>query len=263
MQNVFADHSQLFHWLLKDKYHWRSQDAAAFTEKDISQQSVDVQHDFDLIVSGEPLQYVIGWVTFLGCHIDLSLKPLIPRPETEYWVEKVLNEMNTQDALSVLDLCCGSGCIGIAVARALPTAHIDFVDITDNALQQTQINLNHNDVSVSRMAVIKSDLFSSLTSHTYDWIFANPPYVDPTGEWPAELKHEPPEALFAQKNGLALIEKILLNAEKYLKTEGKMILEFGKGQEKEIEKMAKKGSWKKITFGQDHYEVTRYVILER
>ena len=262
MTYVLSDYRELFRWLLKDKYHWSARDIAAFTEKDILQQSVDVQHDFDRILSGEPLQYVIGWVTFLGCRIDVSLKPLIPRPETEYWVEKMLKEMHTHDALSVLDLCCGSGCIGIAIARTLPTAHIDCADIADKALQQTQINLDQNAVSGERVAVIKSDLFSSLVPQTYDWIFANPPYVDPTGDWPAELAYEPPEALFAQKNGLELIERILLNAEKYLKIEGKMVLEFGKGQEKEIELFAKKGSWKKITFGQDQYDVTRYVILE-
>jgi release factor-specific protein-(glutamine-N5) methyltransferase len=237
-------------FLLKDKYNLTDGAVAP----------VGLEDDLERLKTGEPLAYVIGWTPFLGCHIDLSFKPLIPRPETELWVEKVIQEVEEKQApLRVLDLCCGSGCIGIAVAKHLPQSMIDFVDINPSAIEQTEINIGKNAIEEQRTKTYLSDLFSDVPKVEYDLILANPPYVDPFGEFSHDLRFEPEQSLFAQKNGLALIERIISDSKKYLKMGGKLVLEFGKGQESEVERMLKEEGWKQCIFGKDQYDVVRYV----
>ena len=183
-----SDQRQLITWLLKDKYHQS-------TEKlDFDQLAPELLHDLKRLQQGEPLAYVIGWVDFLGCRIDLSKKTLIPRPETEYWVEqairKVLNFPNyaPQKSLRVLDLCCGSGCIGIAILKHLPNVTTDFVDTDPNAVTQTEQNLQLNHCDQNRTHVFCAHLFESCSGE-YDFIFSNPPYVSDSGEVGDETKY--------------------------------------------------------------------------
>src|SRR5579864_4884463 len=106
-------------WLLKEKYH--------------GQPNAEFQEDVKRLQRGEPLDYVIGFKEFLGCKIDLSKKPLIPRPETEFWVSEVLPQIKEGKAL---DIFSGSGCIGIAIMR-----HTDAVcDFSD--IETAQIKMN-------------------------------------------------------------------------------------------------------------------------
>ncbi|MFH2109465.1 MAG: methyltransferase, partial [Patescibacteria group bacterium] len=134
-------------WLLKEKYHWTEVEIL-LNKRLMSPKEI---RDLKRLEQGEPVAYVIGKTEFLGCTIDLSLKPLIPRPETEYWVNqvmkgknRVLPESGSTRMVKALDLCCGSGCIGIALLKHLSNISVDFVDIDDNALKQTEINLKLN-----------------------------------------------------------------------------------------------------------------------
>ena len=97
-------------WLLKEKYQ--------------GVESKEFHEDRKRLQAGEPLGYIIGWVPFLNTIIYLDSKPLIPRPETEFWVERVcervlMKSQQLERPLAILDLCAGSGCIGVAVAKAL------------------------------------------------------------------------------------------------------------------------------------------------
>src|SRR3989339_1796772 len=109
-------------WLLKEKYNGQLTNKA---KKDIAR-----------LKNGQPLDYVIGFTDFLGCKIDLSKKPLIPRPETEFWVGQVIKEINkfypstsSGQNLRILDMFSGSGCIGLAVLKNIKNSEVDFADI--------------------------------------------------------------------------------------------------------------------------------------
>src|SRR3989344_3519296 len=128
----------------------------------------------------EPEAYILGSVDFLKCKIDLSKRPLIPRVETEFWVEKAIKVIQAREAIEAircLDIFAGSGCIGISVLKAIPLATMDFVDIDERATEQIAINSKLNNIDTSRFQIIKSDVFENV-SGSYDYIFANPPYVE-------------------------------------------------------------------------------------
>ncbi len=259
-------HPQDIRWLMTEKYHWEIPQVAALLQNLTSPDlTPEIEKDLQRLAAGEPIDYVIGWKYFLRCHIDLSLKPLIPRPETEYWVEKVIRELkpvDTKKEFKVLDLCCGSGCIGIALLKHWQTAHIDFVDVSHAALQQTEINLKHNQVDPRRFATLQSDLFSSVENKRYDLIVCNPPYVNPSGEFAVSLQWEPTEALFAQKEGFVLIEKVISELKTHLEKRAHFVLEFEKGQESRVEEALKEAGFSNNSFGSDQYGVTRFVVGE-
>src|SRR3989338_9793023 len=183
-------------FLQKDKKNW--------TKKDI-----------ELLESGYPLAYIIGYVDFLNSRINLNHKVLIPRAETEYWVSKVLPEIKVLNAGKILDNFCGSGCIGISLLYENPNIHVTFCDIDKNAILQTKENLIVNEINESRYAVIKSDLFGNIKGK-FDNIFANPPYVGVNDEVCEEIKHEPKHAIYSENGGMYLIEKFLNAAKNYL-----------------------------------------------
>jgi release factor glutamine methyltransferase len=226
-------------WLLREKYGVDREQIAAF-EHDAAglaeQPWVEAfRNDQKRLEQGEPLAYVIGWVSFLGAHIDLSQRPLIPRPETEHWTEELIATMPTDRPLRVLDLCCGSGCVGIAILQKRPLAHVTFVDVAERALRQTQHNLQRNAIDLTRTEVIASDLWQAVGDAQFDFIAANPPYVDQFGNYSSLLRWEPEQALFAQDEGFALINQILIHAEKHLFPGAELWLEFGEKQAKRIQ----------------------------
>ncbi len=193
----------------------------------------------------EPIDYIIGYYDFLGCNIDLSFKPLIPRTETEYWVEKALKEIKGE----CLDIFSGSGCIGLAVLKNTQSL-VDFAD--KYFLKQIKHNLKVNDL---KGKVIKSDIFSNIKKK-YDFILANPPYVPIGRKLDKSLSFEPSKALFAGKDGLLFIRKFLKEVDNYLKKEGVFYLEFDSFQKKEIEKLLKDYQYE---FFKDQYGKWRYL----
>ncbi|MBU4381339.1 peptide chain release factor N(5)-glutamine methyltransferase [Candidatus Parcubacteria bacterium] len=265
-------------WLLKEKYHWTEAEILLNQRLPLPEETFDIKR----LEQGEPVAYVIGKTEFLGCVIDLSLRPLIPRPETEYWVNqaikgknRVLPDSGSTRMVKALDLCCGSGCIGIALLKHLSNVSVDFVDIDDNALKQTEINLKLNlirgdprsirDNPLQGLSLIKSDLFSSLKGRRYDCIFCNPPYVNPNGKFDKNLKFEPKEALFAKDNGMFFINKILRGFTKYLKPNGILYLEFGDDQKVLIErklKLLERSKRRDFSFHKDQFGKWRYLKIE-
>lgn len=168
----------------------------------------------------EPLQYLLGSVPF--CDVDILVKPpvLIPRPETEEWCIKLIEYLITMknQKINILDVCSGSGCIAIALAKALPKATVFGVDIDDNALSLSQLNAHHN--HVSNVTFLRSNLFEALSdAFRFDIIISNPPYISQeeyktldtsVREW------ESKRALVAADDGLALIKKIIKTAPSYI-----------------------------------------------
>ncbi|MDI1472054.1 MAG: peptide chain release factor N(5)-glutamine methyltransferase [Thermodesulfovibrio sp.] len=214
----------------------------------------------------EPLQYIIGECDFFNIKLKVGPGVLIPRPETEILIEEFLKReeiINKKDGF-VVDLCTGSGCIALSIAKNLPQLKIIGVDISENAIKYAHKNKILN--SVSNAFFVVGDLLSPLKKNSFISITANPPYVesDEIKNLQPEIKDfEPKEALDGGQKGLLYYEKILNNAEDYLIEEGLIFFEIGIGQAEEIKKMAEKLRFKMIKIVPDLAGIERVMILKR
>ena len=174
---------------------------------------------------GEPLAYVIGWVPFLGLSIHLDSHPLIPRPETEGWAEELTREIGNRP-LRVLDLCAGSGAIGLAILSRCPRATVYFGEVSDAHADLIRKNLTVNDLDPSRAVIAVGDLLRPFPYQKFDMIATNPPYIPEARPLPESVAaFEPTEALFAGGDGLELIRRIARNAPHHLARGGEVWLE--------------------------------------
>lgn len=180
--------------------------------------------DFERLEQGEPLAYVIGNIPFLGLSIDLGSHPLIPRPETEWWTEEMIAALPPTPR--VLDLCAGSGAIGLAVLKHVPGAHVSLSELMPVHAEFIRKNLEANGLDVSRADIRSGDLFAPFASETFDIIATNPPYI-PTDRTlsPSVTEFEPTEALFSGKDGMDLIRRIANEARTYLAKGGTLWME--------------------------------------
>jgi HemK-like putative methylase len=211
------EYQQDLEWLLREKYNGIV--------------CTDFERDARRVSDGEPLAYVIGHVPFLDSHIDLSRRPLIPRPETEFWVDKLVKGIRSAPELRILDVFAGSGCVGVSILCALPHARVHFAEIDPGFCEQIEYNLERNRVT-ARGTVLRSDVFSAACG-PYDLIVANPPYIraGDRSVQPAVLRWEPHDALFAPHAGLALLRNTLSRAWRLLRPGGQLWCEFGTGQQ--------------------------------
>lgn len=196
----------------------------------------------DLRLDRVPVAYIIGHKEFYGRTFKVTTATLIPRPESETLIEllKELLPRNeallTERPLRLVDVGTGSGCLGITAKLEHPELEVALVDTSRHALKIAEENAHalHADVEC-----LQGDL---LTSYPYqaDVIIANLPYVNPEWERSPETNHEPSLALFAEQNGLALINQLLLQTKDKLAIGGKIILEADPEQHNAIAKEAKK-----------------------
>jgi release factor glutamine methyltransferase len=181
---------------------------------------------------GMPLAYLTGTKEFWSIPFEVSPSVLVPRPETEVLVEKVL-ELSSREEESIVDVGTGSGCIAVALAQELPRARIDAVDISERALAVARRNAARH--KARRVRFLRSDLLSAYrcTGARFDFIVSNPPYVSRT-VWdglPDDVRnHEPRRALLAGESGLELIERLVRRAAAFLKLGGYLIFEIGEDQ---------------------------------
>ncbi len=243
-------------WLLKEKFNGEKSEAFFA--------------DCKRLALGEPLAYLIGWVPFLDCKIWLDNGPLIPRPETEHWVEEAIKVIKGSQSLSlglgtkpvqVLDLCAGSGCIGVAVAKAITEACVDFSEIDARLLPTIEKNISENVPDPKRFLVAHSNLFSKFPNK-YDFILSNPPYIDPALNRTdrSVIEHEPYVALFGGEEGLEIITEIISKASKHLTPGGQLWLEHEPEQVQKIGEIGAKYHFSVSTF-KDQYDIDRYSIL--
>jgi release factor glutamine methyltransferase len=186
----------------------------------------------DRRLDGVPLAYLTGTKEFWSIPFRVTPSVLVPRPETEGLVEKVL-ELSTRESESILDVGTGSGCIAIALAKELPRAQIQAVDISERALHVARRNASLH--RTTQIQFCKSNLFSAFrgTGVRFDFIVANPPYVS-SAEWdglPPEVRDfEPRRALLAGETGMEMIERLVRRAGSFLRPGGYLIFEIGDGQ---------------------------------
>ncbi len=174
-----------------------------------------VADDLARLAEGEPLAYVIGTMPFLGLTVDLDSKPLIPRPETEWWAEQLCERVG-EAPLRVLDLCAGSGAIGLAILKHCPNAVVSFGELMPDHAKQIRKNIEKNGLDASRADIRVGDLFAPFEGERYDIVAANPPYI-PEGRAldTSVTAYEPGEALFSGTDGLDSIRRIAADASRY------------------------------------------------
>src|SRR3989338_1842397 len=197
--------------LMRDKYHGHA-DAGS------------LENDLMRIAAGEPIDYVIGWKPFCGIEADLSLQPLIPREETEYWVSECIRFLGSETRrggshfqnLRCLDMCTGSGCIAAALLKAFSFASCDCVDNDPQMLKAVWLTMERNSISPERYRLIESDMWEHVEG-VYDLICANPPYVGEQEEGGEGVRErEPTQAVFAGDAGRAALSKFFEGLEEHL-----------------------------------------------
>lgn len=208
-------------------------------------------------VNGEPFAYIVGEKEFMKLKFFVDKNVLVPREDTEVLVLEAIKQCKKK----ILDLCTGSGCIAISLAKYIQNADIDASDISIRTLNVAKKNAALNEASVN---FIKSDVFENITSK-YEMIVSNPPYIktEELKKLQAEVQKEPKRALDGGESGLYFYEKILREAKDYLVDEGVILFEIGYDQAKDVTDLAKKYDYRKIKKVKDLSGNDRVLIIER
>ncbi len=175
-----------------------------------------------------PAPYITGEAWFAGLKFYVDQRVLVPRSPLAELIEQRFQPWLNESPQRILDLCTGSGCIGIACADAFPEAAVDLSDISAQALEVAEINIAQHQLR-ERVQVIQSDLFCGLDGKKYDLIVSNPPYVnaDDLANMPEEYRTEPALALESGPDGLDFTHRLLREADEYLTDNGVLVVELG------------------------------------
>lgn len=280
--------SQEEQWLLAEKY--QGEKSEAFFA------------DCKALALGTPLGYLIGHTPFLGCTIHLDAHPLIPRVETEFWAEQAITTITESASIqpslqvadhsvqkrlcaggvgwgaqgvsessdqqsggvtTVLDLCAGSGCIGVAIAKHVPEAQVDFAELSARLLPTIKHNCEANGIDAVRYTIYHSNLLAGIPANKqYDFILSNPPYIDPVLDRATDSvkSHEPHLALYGGVGGLEIIEQLISTAPAHLVSGGQLWIEHEPEQAAAINDIARTYHFA-CTNHLDQYNVIRYSIL--
>ena len=214
------------------------------------QQMADIKSILDRRRKREPLQYIIGHVDFYGLTIKVGQGVLIPRPETEFMVDEVIKtvnrkslgarrEENTSRHVRILDLCTGSGCLALALAKAFPDAEVIGTDVSEHALGFALMNAEIN--GIRNVTFLKGNLYEPVKGKTFDIIVSNPPYIR-REEIPLlqpEVKAwEPLEALDGGNDGIRFYKQIFSSVSEYLIPGGFLVMELGQGEAQDVLKIS-------------------------
>lgn len=223
-------------------------------------------------LGGEPLAYITGEWEFMGHEIEVTPSVLIPRADTEVLCEKaieLLPKVAVRDGVRsarVLDLCCGSGCIGVSIALAHPECGVILGDISSEALQVARRNIRRHSLS-PRVACVQVDAMkpASISLGHFDMIVSNPPYIpksDIDGLDYSVKGFEPHLALDGGEDGLDFYRSIASGYKLILKRGGVLLLEVGIGQAKAVEAILQENGWRDIEIYRDLSGIQRAIKCE-
>ncbi len=230
------------------------------TEKEKFEYFVNIEK----LTKGIPLQHITHTQEFMKMDFFVDENVLIPRPDTEILVEEVIKIAKKIETPKILDLCTGSGVIGISIAKNVPNSQIYAIDISEKALDVAKINTKRMKVE-KQIKLIKSDLFEKLKNEKFDIIVSNPPYIrkDDITYLSEEVKNEPKMALDGGVDGLDFYRKITKQGIEYLKLGSYLCFEIGYDQKEEVTDIIKnEGRYidtysKKDLYGNDRIIITR------
>ena len=223
------------------------------------------------IVEHKPLAYIIGWVPFGPLTIQVEPPLLIPRPETEEWIINLIEQFTPMHntPLTILDMCTGTGCIGLLLAHAFKQAHIYAVDINPQAIALAKRNAHHN--NITNITFIESNLFANIPeSLSFDLVVSNPPYIAHTAWQNLELSvknWEDQRALVAQHDGYELLQAIIKQAPLWIKNNNQlidlnlpnMVLEIGYDQALTTMRIMTDAGYNNVAYKKDSYGNDRLV----
>lgn len=235
-------------------------------EKYAGVETADFFSDAKRLEAGEPYEYVLGHVDFCGAHIDLSLRPMIPRPETAFWVTRAIEELKIKEgSLRLADTFAGAGNVGLALLVNLRNATVDICELDPKLKEQVEINLVKNEVEDGRARVITASDIQGLEGK-YDAILAVPPYVpyDALPDLDREMiEHEPHLAFFAHDNGHEFHKILIDTAWDYLNEGGTLYMEADMDHNDAVREMVEGTKWSKLEFWPDPYGATPNVVLRK
>lgn len=205
--------------------------------------------------------YARGFIPFLETTIYLDSKPLIPRTETEYWVEQALTEIPNDKEVRVLDLFSGSGCIGVATLFHRPLSRVTFGEHQEKHLPTIHKNIIENGIDPERASVVQTNIWNGIAG-PFEYILANPPYLSKERGSASEdvTEHEPEEALFADDDGFFFIEKTIEKLSQFLVPGGVCFIEHEPFHEARISETAQRHGYSSKTH-KDQYGIYRYSRL--
>ncbi len=193
------------------------------------------------IINGKPLQYITHEQEFMGFKFYVDENVLIPQPDTETLVERAIGIVKDAqpitENINVLDMCTGSGAIAVSIAKLCKNIKIYALDISDEALEIAKKNALKNEANVE---FFKSDMFENISKNAkFDLIVSNPPYIKENviSTLSKDVQNEPHIALSGGIDGLDFYRIIANNAYKYLKYQGKVLVEIGYDQEESVENL--------------------------
>lgn len=216
------------------------------------------------IIQGMPIQYITNKQEFMNLEFYVDENVLIPQPDTEILVEEVINiAKQEKENMQILDICTGSGVIGISLGKNLKNAHITMSDISMEALQIAKKN-SEKHISLSKVEFIESNMFENITNK-YDFIVSNPPYIQRSviETLSKNVQKEPLIALDGGEDGLSFYKILANEAYKFLNNEGYLCMEIGYNQkEKVIEILKSTEKYKEIYSKKDLCDNDRIVIAK-
>jgi release factor glutamine methyltransferase len=206
-------------------------------------------------IAGEPLQYLLGFTWFMDSKFTVGPQVLIPRSDTEILCESAIQAIREKNRpVQILDLCSGSGCIGISILKACPDSRLVMADISEYAVSLSRKNARDLIPGLDYQ-VIQSDLFDALPDENFDFIVSNPPYIASPivdGLEDRVKKYEPRLALDGGPDGLTVYRRMISEAPSHLSSGGMLILEIGYDQAAAVKNLLENAHFTNIRLLKDY-----------
>lgn len=250
-------------WLMRERLDWsKTELVMQYRNVMPASELKQFERDFEEFLKGLPMQQIIGHEWFYNRKFKVTEDTLIPRPETEEWLEQVLTDL-PQEPLTVVDIGTGTGIIGLTVKLERPADDVTITDISKEALDVAKENAQ---VLGAEVTAELGNLFEPLVGKKFDVIISNPPYISEAEINVMDqsvLDYEPKSALFADEDGLAIYKRMAESIEKYLKPNGRIYLEIGYRQGDSVSRLFKNAfPDAKVTIWQDFNQLDRVVAVE-
>ncbi|MBQ3575641.1 MAG: peptide chain release factor N(5)-glutamine methyltransferase [Clostridia bacterium] len=221
-------------WIAEDMLHLTTAELRFAAQNELTDEQLSVlDHCLERRKQGEPVQYILGSADFMGLKFHVDSRVLIPRQDTETLVEAAIVELQMQGGKTVLDMCTGSGCIGLSIKSLAADAEVTLSDISRDALEVASKNAHALALDVK---IRHGDLFKAVGREKFDLIVSNPPYLrtDEMHQLQEEVRFEPSLALEAGERGMDFYEKIATEVPKHLNPGGAIYLETGCEQARDV-----------------------------